>query len=234
MAKRRGDKEYVFKPPKFDRVEYIKSELENMRVSFVSLIYGFLTAVLTVILYGYFGESTAFFGLIASLSIKYIYPYIFDTSKFEKKHWAGNFFMVLITWLAIATLLLNPPFNDYIPPEIKDFQVSYYSGNGTVNCNEVQPGIFTVDAGNSLRFNVTVYDNSRVKSVAYSITDIRGGGNTTSGSMIQFGDTSLWYVNSTSIENNPLISGREYYFNVTASDIFGNDNTFTGHIVVNS
>lgn len=127
MAKRRKEKEeeYEFKLPEFDEEAFVKKEKRNIKVTFVSFIFGVIIGVVSQFLWKGMSPSVRWplillFGLSLASFIRYIVSRLnIDVSDFGKKEWFGNFFVYFFTWLTTLIILLNPPFYDGEPPLVE-------------------------------------------------------------------------------------------------------------------
>ncbi len=132
MAKRRKknkeeEEDYDFEFPEFDRIEYMKHEINKGKSVLVSIALAPLFSLASLEVFKLTGDwsigfLTGIFGMLITLKIFEYLP--LDISKFGKKEWAMNGAMYFLTWLGIWILLMNPPFGDFTDPVLN--QVDFY------------------------------------------------------------------------------------------------------------
>ena len=132
MAKKRkketeAEEMYEFVPPEFDEKQFLLDEIKTTKRVVLIVLYGMLFGVLAAVATavtknGYFGLMVFLLGVFL---IKYfLITMQFDLSKFTKKTWAESALWFFVTSLAIWILVVNPPFMDYIAPDVKNVRLS--------------------------------------------------------------------------------------------------------------
>jgi hypothetical protein len=176
MAKKRRkvEEKIVFKRPEFDEREYMKKELVNAKVGVITFFYGLPYAVASwqLALAG-----LAIFGLMAViigiLSLRYVYPLFgFDVEGFEKKTWLGNGAVLVLTWLSIWILLMNPPFSDLAKPTISNVQISGDGLNWEKVTKDSRAGLDVSNGSNNLAIKAKVTDNVKVSRVDMNVSGV--------------------------------------------------------------
>lgn len=135
MAKKRRKQEEKkeereYKPPEFDRLDYVRTEVGVSKATIFAAIFSIpmaLAAMFVVPVGGVFGGLMA--GLAGMTLLYFLIPLIkIDVKPFKWTHWAGAMSTYFMVFLAIWVILCNPPFNDFAHPEIRNVQVSWDSG----------------------------------------------------------------------------------------------------------
>ncbi|MDH4122785.1 MAG: hypothetical protein OEV21_01695 [Thermoplasmata archaeon] len=155
MAKKRKktkeaeEEKYEFVPPEFDEKQFLIDEMRaTKRILFVlayAIVFGVIAAVITVLSgQALLGLLMAVFGL--STLKMYFTTLKIDLSKFTRRNWFESGIWFFFTFLAIWVLVVNPPFIDYAPPDIKDIKVTtYITGTGWIQYNyteNITRGVF--------------------------------------------------------------------------------------------
>jgi hypothetical protein len=132
MAKKRkkekeADEKYEFVPPEFDEKQFLTDEIVTTKRVVLIILYGMVFGILAA--FATTATKNGYFGLIilvvGAFLIKYFFATLkFDLSKFTKRTWAESVMWFFFTFLAIWILVVNPPFVDYIAPEIKNVRLS--------------------------------------------------------------------------------------------------------------
>ena len=172
MAKKRRQKvekkvEYDFKLPEFDEHEYIGLELRKAKASLISFVYALLMVVITFQLYTVTfpdARGPMILGIFGVVVLPILIKYVkIDTSDFDWKNWVGSGAVYMMSWLAIFILVCNPPFSDFIEPEIEKIQCTYQqSNNGTWDAWDKDPTIPTITAPIRINFSAKITDNTAI------------------------------------------------------------------------
>lgn len=161
MAKKKKKKEeekYEFKLPEFDEKEFLEKEIRDAKLTFVTIGYALVMVFVTYFLAQIDFKLGFFIAIFGMAFFKKIYEIVgFDTSKFEKKNWAGSGAIYFFTWLSLWILVSNPPITDNASPHISDIM---YARDIT---NE------TISIGDNVTIWANVTDNSKVKNVDITI-----------------------------------------------------------------
>lgn len=125
MAKKREKKDEeedkLFKVPKFDEKKFLKRERRNIKVTFLTFIYGVVLALLCFGLWTLMGSSEGLRWplvlLVAIANFSFLRVLLqrlnIDLSEdFTKKNWFTSFMVYLFTWLIVMIVLVNPPVYD--------------------------------------------------------------------------------------------------------------------------
>ncbi len=117
----------------FDRVEYMKKEINKGKSTLIAVaiapIFGIITMyVFTLTLDWLISLLTGMLGLIF---LKPIYDILnIDLDKIGKKGWVKNGGVYFLTLLAVWIILMNPPFGDFVDPQVNEMEIEvYYEGN---------------------------------------------------------------------------------------------------------
>ncbi|MBA3046396.1 MAG: hypothetical protein FP824_09325 [Euryarchaeota archaeon] len=144
MAKKRKRQDEIkeereYKPPVFDRREYVITEMGVSKATIIAAIFSIpmgLAAVFVMPVGGFSG------GLLAGLAgigiLWFLLPILkIDVAPFKPMQWAGVMSTYFLVFLAVWVVLCNPPFNDFATPEIRDVQVSWDGGYANVTTSEL-------------------------------------------------------------------------------------------------
>jgi len=121
------EEKYEFVPPEFNEKQFLKDEMANSKRVVAIILYGVVFGVLAALATattknGYIGFVLFLVGLFF---IRYfLFTARFDLSKFTKKTWVESMGYYFFTSMAIWILVINPPFIDYIEPEIKNIRMT--------------------------------------------------------------------------------------------------------------
>jgi hypothetical protein len=133
-GERKEEKKVVFEAPEFDEREYLEEQLNRIRLSLFFTAYaipfGAIGAYLGVTTgNGWLGVIVAIIGFIGGV---YLMRIMFDTDVLEgpKMQVIGTAGVFIITYLAVAILLSNPPINDPGDPAITDVMVYVQRDDG--------------------------------------------------------------------------------------------------------
>lgn len=195
------EEQYEFKLPEFDEKDFIQKEVKESKAMIIVIFYAMIFSVVSLLLYmtPYPWYLSFVIGILGMFGMKFVLDkFKFDTKDFEKKHWAGLGGTYFITWLSVFVLILNPPFSDFSPPEIKiTISIGHEGKNGT----EWKTWNKTTDVykNDFILINATIFDNTEVDfdSVKIFIT----------------------YPNNTTNEYKFQRDGNSFSYNITANQI---------------
>ncbi len=174
--KRKKKEEIRVEVPEFDEVEFMRKEILWAKAAVITVAFAFavglVSYVLTILGVAYVA---AFVGFAALYGLRYLYPAVrLDTTKFDKKTWAGNGATFLFAWLAFWVLLLNPPFLDISPPVVQAVKVGF-PGDRLEDMGNIalSNGQISLSLGGNTTFllSVLVTDNVRVARVQATVND---------------------------------------------------------------
>lgn len=166
--KRKQKEEFRFEVPEFDEAEFMRKEIIWAKAAVVTVGYAFtvglVSYILTVLGIAYVA---AVVGFAALYGLRYLFPAVrLDTTRFDRKTWAGNGATFLFAWLAFWVLLLNPPFLDISPPVIQQVRVP---GASPENITSDGQTVLPLQSATSFDLLVLVTDNVRVVRVEASV-----------------------------------------------------------------
>jgi hypothetical protein len=220
MAKRRKEKdeeeEKPFKLPKFDEEAFLKRERRNIKVTFISFLFGFLMALICFAFWGLMGSENVFrwelvllVAVVDAIFLRYIFIRLdIDVKEFQRKNWFGSYATYFITWIIVLIVLVNPPFYDDESPRID-----------LVVLPEIQ------EPGGDILFVAKITDNAGVDKNEFSLDITDPNGNKTILTPNSY-DYDEIIVNFT-FENSENILGNFDYI-LSAKDINGQENKKTG------
>jgi hypothetical protein len=219
MAKRRKEtteeEESDFKIPEFNEEAYIKKERRNIKITFISFLFGVFIALISLGFWALLsGHSLRWIlilmvGLLMTPWLRYILLRLnIDFTDFGKKGWFTTYATYFFTWLMVLIILCNPPFYDDEPPTITAVAlpgVQYMNGN--------------------VKIVARVVDNVKIKDVSLILTYPDG---TNVSPVLNFDDKN--YIYSYVYENTGNLSG-EYAYKIIAVDQNNHKTEHTGKFV---
>ena len=246
--KRRKEKEeekYEFVPPEFDEKQFLIDEMKTTKRVVLLVLYGALFGVLAGIATaitenGYFGF---FLLLIGGAMIRYFLVAIgMDLSKFTKKTWAENAIWYFFTFMAIWVLVVNPPFIDYVEPQIKNVRLTIEVDSAYVvyNCTfNYTRSMYVWETG---KHNISVVDAMKSAyqyqtsvNISATVADSSGlsgrpiitiAPNTPQGGEMTAASGSRYYFLIGSMTATYLNNGQVFTFSISAGDLANNQANF--------
>ena len=173
MAKKRRAQEQEkeekeYKPPEFDKKEFMKTEINVAKGTIYSIILSVLFGVLAFVVMPYAGAAVGLLLGVVGIGLLWIFLPMMkvDIESFKIMHWLGIIGSYFFLFLAIWVLLCNPPFSDRAPPDIKNIQISWEGGyvNVTGETASIPNG-----ANITIRANVTDNVELAIGSVRLSL-----------------------------------------------------------------
>jgi hypothetical protein len=163
------DRAADWKPPEFDEVKFMRSEIRTAHATIAIVLWTLPAALLSYGLTVAGVPVIAFFaGIGMMFLLKWILPLLrIETSEYKRKDWIGHGFTFFFSWLAFWILLLNPPFADLTSPTI--VRVSVDGVN--LGCEG------TAATGSQNVLTVFAADNVGVTRVTVNGSDIQRAGN---------------------------------------------------------
>jgi len=107
------DKKFKFE--EFDETKYASEMLKNVKVTLITVFAGFLTAVVSRLIWGIpisYNVQLAFIpGIIGLFFVKYFFRWAgFSPEDIKISRLLWSLFLYTITWIIIWTVSVNPPF----------------------------------------------------------------------------------------------------------------------------
>jgi hypothetical protein len=129
LAKKRRQKiekkdEIEFNFPEFDEHKFISLELSKAKISLISFLFAigmvFITYQLYLVTYPD-ARAPMVLGIFGVVALPLIVKQLkIDISEFDWKNWFGGGAVYVFSWLAIFIIAINPPFSDFVEPEIDE------------------------------------------------------------------------------------------------------------------
>jgi hypothetical protein len=180
LAKKRRQKiekkeDYIFKPPEYEKSEFIRNELRNAKATLLAFIFAIFMAMIS---YGFLRllddfRVGAVVGLFGIVGLPVIYSSLkIDMAEFEKKTWLGVGAVYIFAWLMISMLIVNPPLTDLAEPQINEISIEELEINVTTNVTTRNwvPVVGNSDGDISIKVNATfritaeIIDNGALES----------------------------------------------------------------------
>ncbi|MBS3782675.1 MAG: hypothetical protein KGY66_06205 [Candidatus Thermoplasmatota archaeon] len=134
----------------FDRVEYMKKEINKGKSTLVAVAIAPIFALVSMSVFNLTMHSliSLVTGMLGLIFLKPIYDILnIDIDKIDKKGWVKNGGVYFLTLLAVWIILMNPPFGDFADPQLNDVWVEVdINDNGEwipvedVNTTDVEEG----------------------------------------------------------------------------------------------
>ncbi len=204
----------------FDRVEYMKKEINKGKSTLIAVAIAPIFAVVTMFIFTLTMEplislATEMLGLIF---LKPIYDLLnIDIDKIGKKGWVKNGGVYFLTLLAVWIILMNPPFGDFVEPEINEMEIEVY---------DEEHGWISLEEGNisekdewDVRVRLKITSNTKMEKV--TIGPSRGFGTEVETKENIEPVEDHWYV----IEYDDLERNKEYEMEIYMEDTNGNSKT---------
>jgi len=164
-------------------------------------------------------------GVIARYALTDIYERLgLDTEHLEKKHMFGHGFAMFATWVAVLTLLSNPPMSDFDEPHIEGFKIYQYDSDTGYYNETSSPSEDAV-----IQIRVKIMDNGKLEKeslrLELSINDRNEA--------LDANQSRLKRLNGTDdpvyvgLEGYVLEVSGEYEVRIFAEDSFGNQRVRT-------
>jgi hypothetical protein len=234
LAKKRRQKvekkdDYDFKFPEFDEHQYISLELNKAKISLLAFIFALIMVIITYQFYSIThpdARGPMVLGIFSVIALPFLSKFVkIDTNDFDWKNWIGAGAIYVLSWLAIFILVLNPPFSDFIAPEIdeEDVKFTYQQPNNETWIQwDTEPTIPTLTSPIKINMTVKVTDNSGVREDSVKLI-IKGPKNFTM-KMEKIKDNQ--YRAMLNNDDQPFKSGR-YTYSIEAKDVYGHKSEIT-------
>lgn len=219
MAKKRKKQEELkaekdYKPPKFDKEEYMRTEINVAKGTIYAAIIAIPMAAVAIFTLPVGGAGGGLLIGLAGISLMwFLLPLLkVNINEFKVTHWLGAISTYFFLFLAIWVMLCNPPFNDFASPAITNLEVSWDGG-------EWEP-INVTDAGGKVFYMSVNATNMSIRAIVTDNSDLDA-----SSVMIDYGAGPIQMTGATddyfTLEvPNPV---ELMSLTITASDIKGND-----------
>jgi len=226
MAKKRKIKdqeaeEAGFQFPEFDRAEYERKEVRDGKLTIATIFYAAVFAMFSFVVALYGDDGTrlgVFIGFGGMFTLRHFLRLAgFNMEDIEIKHIVGYSMLFLFTWLAIWTVISNPPASDISRPSIETIEVREYVNGSWVRSD------YPVDGGETRRVYARVYDYGDLDTVTLEIWE--GDTSVVTSEMTEFGDG--WYYYEYTFN-----SGDSYTLKVSAVDTA--ENSSTRSVIINA
>jgi hypothetical protein len=163
MAKRRKEKddeeELDFKIPKFDEKKFIIKEKTNIKITFISFIFGFIISILSFGFWVLLKNNSLrwslvfLFGFFCAAWLRYLFIKLqIDFNEIGRKGQFSSFAVYFFSWLLILIVLINPPIYDEENPHIE-----------LVILPSVQ------ELGGTVKIVARVVDNSGIDNIEFNL-----------------------------------------------------------------
>ena len=224
MAKKRKKQEELkaekdWKPPEFDRAEYMRTEVNVAKGTIFAAILAVPMAAVAMFTLPVGGAGGGLLVGMAGISFLWFILPLFgvDVKAFKITHWLGTISTYFFLFLAVWVMLCNPPFNDFASPSIRNLEVSWDGGDTWVNVNASATGSMVAELPINFTANTTMIVQAQVSdNVELNVNTVTiQTGDGTSVVMTSMGDNLFQF------EVTKPTAGM--FFTISASDTIGND-----------
>lgn len=236
MAKRwKEDDDDLDLDLEFDRVEYMKNEINKGKSTIIAVAVAPLFALVSMYVFTLTMEwvISLLAGLLGIIFLKPIYERTdIDIDKLGKKGWAKNGGVYLLTLLAVWVILMNPPISDFADPQFQEVEIEIYDPEQEDPEQEewVSQDEANITAGESYRIRVVaeITDNVAVDEDTVEIEF-----DTREGSMDKFDDHMYEFSPEDLTFDAETEEGEESYdVYITVEDVNGNTNDFDDTLTI--
>ena len=169
MAKKRKKQEELkaekdYKPPKFDKEEYMRTEINVAKGTVYAAVMAIPMAVVAMFTLPVGGVGGGLLIGLAGISLMwFLLPLLkVDINSFKITHWLGAISTYFFLFLAIWVMLCNPPFNDFASPAITDLEVSWDGGDNWQSVNATETGSMVISMPENATVNLTMFIRAHV------------------------------------------------------------------------
>ena len=222
MAKKRKKQEELkaekdYKPPKFDKEEYMRTEINVAKGTIYAAFIAVPMAAVAMFTLPVGGAGGGLLIGFAGISLMwFLLPILkVDIKSFKVTHWLGAISTYFFLFLAIWVMLCNPPFNDFASPAITNLEVSWDGG-------EWEP-INVSNAGGMVFYMPTNVTNVSIRAIVTDNQDLNVASvniDWGTGNPVQMTNYPL---NTDYFEYDVVNLTTPMFFTITASDTEGND-----------
>jgi hypothetical protein len=237
LAKKRRQKiekkeEYDFDFPEFDEHQFISLELNKAKIALVAFLYAILIVFITYQLYHITypdARAPMALGFLAVAAIPFISRFLrIDISEFDWKNWVGAGAVYVFSWLAIFIILVNPPFSDFVEPEI-EVEI-HYMKEGSTNQSwlawDTLADPYAIREPVKINLSIEISDNSQIDKDTVRITIDGILNNTIKNKKMTHIKDNKYKLELRS--NNGPFPDNEYNYEIRVKDSFGNEGFKTG------
>ena len=222
MAKKRKKQEELkaekdYKPPKFDKEEYMRTEINVAKGTIYAAFIAVPMAAVAMFTLPVGGAGGGLLIGLAGISLMWLLLPILkvDIKSFKVTHWLGAISTYFFLFLAIWVMLCNPPFNDFASPAITNLEVSWDGGDWEpINVSNTGGMVFYMPNNvTNVSIRAIVTDNQELNVASVNID--WGTGNPV--------QMTNYPLNSDYFEYDVVNLTTPMFFTIIASDTEGND-----------
>ena len=142
--------------PEFDEVAFMRGDIEGTKAAVVAILYAIPAALVA------FGVTVALaapvvalgVGLFFLVTLRRLLPLLrVKSAAFKFRDWLGHSSTFFFSFLAFWILLMNQPFGDFTPPDVRTVGVNGVAVRGgfaTVNASNWSATVITADVGDNV------------------------------------------------------------------------------------
>ncbi|MFW5953104.1 MAG: hypothetical protein ACOCSJ_02980 [Candidatus Natronoplasma sp.] len=136
----------------FDRVEYMKKEIQKGKSTLVAVAIAPIFAFVTMYVFTLteVWQISLVTGMLGLIFLKPMYDiFDIDIDKIGKKGWIKNGGVYFLTLLAVWIILMNPPFADHADPQLNELRIEVYEDGQWISQDEAN-----ITSGESYRIRI--------------------------------------------------------------------------------
>ncbi len=202
----------------FDRVEYMKKEIDKGKSTLVAVAIAPIFAVVTMVIFNIteVWQISLATGMLGLIFLKPIYDILnIDLDKVGKKGWLKNGGVYFLTLLAVWIILMNPPFGDFVDPQVDEMEIEAYDDDELVPMENISG---EKEYNVTLRIKIT--SNTAIRHESVEVDEERGNWDYDNKSGPRL-EEEHWYV----VTYSRLKGNESYEIRISMEDVNGNSNT---------
>ena len=173
--KRKDETSTEIELPEFDEVEFMQKDVEGTKAAIGAILYAVPAALVA------FGITVALAapvvalgaGLFFLITLRRVLPLLrIQTAGFKLRDWLGHSSTFFFSFLAFWILLMNPPFGDFTPPDIRGVHVN---GAAVSDGGEVSISMSNATNWTDTLIAADVGDNIALRGVTLTVAGVTNG-----------------------------------------------------------
>jgi len=195
----------------FDRIDYMKKEINKGKSTLVAVGIAPIFAVVTMTIFNLteVWQISLATGMLGLIFLKPLYDLLnIDIDKIDKKGWAKNGGVYFLTLLAVWIILMNPPFGDFVEPQINEMEIEVDVGEDEENWTSLEKVNISEREEWDVRVRLKITSNSKMRSVEINDEEIEP-------------EDEFWYT----IHYEGMEVGESKTLEIDMEDVNGNSKT---------
>jgi hypothetical protein len=209
------DEKFEWVPPDFNEREFLEKDIKATKLLLVTALMGFILAIIAALTTPISAVIGAVVILGGAVALKWIYPlFKISVKDLDKKTWASNIVLLLLLALGVWIVLMNPPFADYVNPEVNQVQAWVHNNDtGVWTLMTTSNAATLTKVGDYTNITAKVADNAKI--TAAEIAVYKAGDTPTFTTMTSLGSSKYGF--NTDVFN----ATGQYFYQIRATDSSG-------------